>query len=96
MQVRFHARPGKGRELARVLLEAADALADLEACRIYLVSRLPDSEDAVWVTEVWTDAEAHSASLELEATKALIERSRPLIAGAPEPTELTPLGGKGL
>ncbi len=90
------AEPGKGDELAKLLLEAADALADTDACRVYLVSRSPDAEEVVWVTEFWTNAAEHSASLESDSTRALIERASPLIAGSPDATELAPLGGKGL
>jgi hypothetical protein len=39
MQVRFTAHSGHGEELAAVLLEAADGLAGVDACRLYLVSR---------------------------------------------------------
>lgn len=55
LHARFRAEPGKGAELAELLLEA-----------------------------------------ELEVTKALIDRGRPLIAQMSERTELSPLGGKGL
>jgi quinol monooxygenase YgiN len=96
LQVRFQAKRGKGAELAELLLQAARSLTDHEDCRLYLVSAFPDDEDAVSVTEIWTDADAHAASLELEVTRALIERARPLIAEIQERTDLLPLGGKGL
>ncbi len=96
IHVRFQAQPGKGDELAKLLLKAADTLADTDACRVYLVSRSPDAEEVVWVTEFWTNAAEHSASLESDSTRALIERASPLIAGSPDATELAPLGGKGL
>lgn len=95
MQVRFTARPGHGEELAAVLLEAADGLAGVDACRLYLVSRSPDDAEAVWVTEAWTSRDAHAASLEQESAQELIRRGLPLLAGPPEATELQPLGGKG-
>jgi quinol monooxygenase YgiN len=96
MQVRFTAQPGQGDALATMLLEAADGLADLKACRLYVVSRSPDHAETVWVTEVWTDRDTHAASLEDERAQALIKRALPLLAGPPEATELRPVGGKGL
>jgi quinol monooxygenase YgiN len=96
MQVRFTAQPGQGDVLAAMLVEVADGLADLEACRLYVVSRSPEHAETVWVTEAWTDREAHAASLEDERAQALINRALPLLAGRPEATELRPVGGKGL
>jgi hypothetical protein len=51
--------------------------------------------DAVWVIEVWDDAEAHQASLDLEAIQKLIARARPVIAEMGDRFEMQPLGGKG-
>jgi quinol monooxygenase YgiN len=96
MHVRFSARPGRGDELAAILLEAADGVRALGACLLYMVSRSPDDGDAVWVTEAWTDRAAHDASLQDPGARELIGRAMPLLAGAPEATELAPLGGKGL
>jgi len=48
MQLRFTARSGHGEALAAVLLEAADGLAGVDACRRYLVSRSANDAEAVW------------------------------------------------
>jgi quinol monooxygenase YgiN len=90
------ATPGAGDSLAGYLLDAAEALQEVDACRLYTVNRVPDDPDAVWVVEVWEDAEAHAASLELDAVRNLIVRARPLIADMPERIEMHPVGGKGL
>jgi quinol monooxygenase YgiN len=90
----FKAQPGKGDELAAILLEAADALRANDACLLYVVSR--EGADTIWVTEAWTDREAHDASLDDPAAKDQIARAMPLIAGIENRAELTPLGGKGL
>ncbi len=50
----------------------------------------------MWVSEVWTDQDAHDASLEPEDVRALIQEARPLIAGMSDQTQLTIHGGKGL
>jgi quinol monooxygenase YgiN len=94
---RLLAQPGKGDELEAILLEAAETLDADNDCLLYVVSRQPDNPEAVWVTEAWTSREAHRASLESEATRALIQRAMPLIAELPERSiELRPVGGKGL
>ena len=91
----FKAQPGQGPALAEILLEAADALRANEGCLLYVVSRGED-EDTIWVSEAWTDREAHDASLANPAARDQIARARPLIAGMDGRAEFTPLGGKGL
>jgi quinol monooxygenase YgiN len=91
----FKAQPGQGPALAEILLEAADALRANEGCLLYVVSRGED-EDTIWVSEAWTDREAHDASLDNPAARDQIARARPLIAGMDGRAEFTPLGGKGV
>jgi quinol monooxygenase YgiN len=93
---RISATEGDGDALAGHLMDAAAALGEVPSCRAYVVSRDPADADAVWVFEVWESAEAHQASLELDAVRALIARARPIIAGMGDRFELAPLGGKGL
>ena len=88
--------PGKRDELAAILLEASVAAKDFEGCDLYAVHIDDQDPDGVWVTEVWRDEEAHRASLQLESTKAVIARGRPLIAGFGEHKKLRTLGGWGL
>jgi quinol monooxygenase YgiN len=96
LQGRFTAQPGKGDELAALLLEAANAMRRLDDCLLYVIGRVPDEADAVLVYEVWASSEAHTASLDNEETKAAIARGRPLIAGMSDRVEFEPAGGKGL
>jgi quinol monooxygenase YgiN len=90
----FKAQPGKGDELAEILLAAADGLRADESCLLYVVSR--EGEDAIWVTEAWTDREAHDASLQAPGVPETIARARPLIAGMEGRAEFEVLGGKGV
>jgi quinol monooxygenase YgiN len=92
----FKAQPGQGDALAKLLVQAAEALDANADCELYVVSRSPDDHDAVWVTEVWTSADAHQASLEDQTIRELITKATPHIAGLAERFELSPLGGKGL
>jgi quinol monooxygenase YgiN len=92
----FRAVPRQGDALAALLLEAAEALHESEGCLLYLVNRVDDDPDAVWVMEVWTDEGAHQASLSLPSVLEIIGRARPLIAGSGARFELRPVGGRGL
>jgi quinol monooxygenase YgiN len=90
------ATPGDGDRLEALLLEAAEAVAAADGCLLYLVNRTDDDPDAVWVVEVWTSEEAHTASLELAGVQDVIGRARPLIAGMGDRLTLRPVGGTGL
>lgn len=92
---KFTAQPGKRDELAAILLQASELLQHNEGCVHYLIST-NDEADAVWVSEVWTDKEAHDASLEPDDVKAVIQQAMPLIASMSDQTELQVLGGKGV
>jgi quinol monooxygenase YgiN len=96
MQARFATRTGEGDAFEAILLEAAASLEDNDACVLYAVSRDGEDADVVWVTEVWSDGEAHAASLEDPAARAMIARAMPLLAGPPEARHLVPAGGKGV
>jgi quinol monooxygenase YgiN len=48
------------------------------------------------VTEVWTDAASHKASLQLPEVQAAIAKARPIIAGFEFQVETHPAGGFGL
>lgn len=88
------AKPGKGAELAGILIEAAGMNDAGSGCLQYEVNRAADDPDTIWVTEKWTSQEAVKASLENEDTRALIAKARPLIEDM-EMVELEPLGGLG-
>lgn len=93
---RIVATLGQGDALVALLLKAAESLANIEGCRLYVISRAPDDRDSIWVTEVWTDRAAHDASLRDERVRSVIQHARPLIASMSDSIELVPVGGKGL
>jgi quinol monooxygenase YgiN len=80
-------------ELAGILV---GGVAGMPGCLSYVVAVDPADPDALWVTEVWTDEEAHRASLSLPSVQDAIARGRPLIAGFGERFETRPVGGRGL
>ena len=90
---KMRAQPGKRDELVGLLREATGAL---PGCLSYIVARDPADTTAIWITEVWTDADSHKASLTLPDVQAAIARARPLIAGFEVQIETEPVGGFGL
>ncbi|WP_214765935.1 MULTISPECIES: antibiotic biosynthesis monooxygenase [unclassified Exiguobacterium] len=86
------ARQGK---LVELLLEAAASFEDEPSCLHYIVS-VSEEADPVIVHEIWTNQASHKASLELPATRRLIEQARPFITGMERLLTFDPQGGKGL
>ncbi|WP_268206755.1 putative quinol monooxygenase [Streptomyces shenzhenensis] len=92
------AQPGKGGELAAVLLEVAERLRGFPGCAIYLISQDAADPDTVRVTEVWQDETSARAAL---ATPPRADGPSPadvlaLLSSPPHRTDLTVLGGVGL
>jgi len=79
--------------LAAILLESTTAM---PGCLAYVVAEDLEDEDALWITEVWDNAQSHQASLQLPAVRDAITRARPLIAGFDSHVSTRPLGGVGL
>jgi quinol monooxygenase YgiN len=90
---RILAQPGKRGELAAILVPGDGGM---PGCLSYIVAEDPEAPDALWVTEVWVDREAHRASLQLPEVQAAIAKGRPLIAGFDSRAETNVLGGIGL
>src|ERR1700733_15819968 len=96
--VKFIAQPGRGEELAERLLQAADSLSDTPGCELYVINRVADEPDVVWVTELWLSQDALEASLEqLRAgdAQAQVAELQALLAAPPERIDVEPLGGVG-
>jgi quinol monooxygenase YgiN len=87
------AAPGKRDDLLAILGESVEGM---PGCLSYVIAKDPANADALWITEVWTDKDAHAASLKLPAVQAAIGKARPIIAGFPQHFETIPVGGHGL
>ena len=87
------AGPGLRGALAAILLESTTAM---PGCLSYVVAEDAADADALWITEVWDDAQSHQASLQLPQVRDAIARARPLIAGFDAHVATRPLGGHGL
>ncbi|NMP24952.1 putative quinol monooxygenase [Sulfobacillus harzensis] len=95
LYTKFTAHDGQRDVLVQILLEAADSMALVDGCDLYVVNIPDDDPNGVWVTEIWRDSVAHEASLSLDTAMALIQQARPLIAGVDQ-IKLRPVGGKGI
>ena len=95
MQVVMTALPGKGEELAELMLKASELVAPLKGCFIYVVQLSTSEKDTVLITEVWASKEDHQASLTNPEIQELIGKARPLISGMAHQAA-QPLGGHGL
>lgn len=84
---------GNRDRLVEILLEGTGSM---PGCLSYVVALDPEVTDRIWITEVWTDREAHAASLGLPAVQAAIGKARPLLGGFGQRTETVPVGGVGL
>ncbi|WP_221563206.1 putative quinol monooxygenase [Alkalihalobacillus sp. TS-13] len=93
---KFTVKEGLRNTLVDILLEAAESMQNLEECEIYLVNISDDEPNSVFVYEVWSNENAHKASLSLEATQTLIRRAKPIITGMERISTLKPMGGKGI
>lgn len=86
-------KPGQRHSLLALLLQGAE---NMPGCLTYIVARALRNQDAIWVTEVWTDEESHKASLQLPSVQNAITQAMPLIETF-EPGIITrPVGGVGL
>ncbi len=94
---KLKATAGNGEKLSSILLKAANLVSTAKGCRLYIVSKDKEDEDAVWVTEVWDSKEDHDNSLKVEGVRELISQAMPLLNGMPQKgQELEVLGGAGI
>lgn len=85
------ATPGERDTLIAILLENATGM---PGCLSYIVAKDPADADAIWITEVWDNADSHQASLSLPAVRDAITRARPIIAGFGERIVTEPVDGQ--
>lgn len=74
------ALPGKRDELVAILTRPSPELVEV-GCLSYEVGISDDDPETVFVAELWTSAEAHRASLQLDSVRASISEARPLLSG---------------
>ena len=84
----MNAVPGARDALIGFLLAGTKAMPGNLA---YLIAKDAADADAIWITEVWTSAELHLASLQLPGVQAAITKARPIIAGFGQRIETIPV-----
>jgi len=82
------AQPGQRAALAAILADGTTAMPGNIA---YLIGEDSANPDAIWIVELWSDKDAHAASLQLPAVQAAIKKGRPLIAGFGQRIEFKPV-----
>jgi quinol monooxygenase YgiN len=97
--MKMTAQPGRGPELADLLLRVTESLRDLPGCKIYAIAQDTEDPDTVRVIEAWQDEE--SAQRALTSSPADSNTPKPadviaLLAGPPERVDLDLRGGVGL
>jgi quinol monooxygenase YgiN len=90
---KFTSVPGKRSELIGIL---SASVGGMPGCLSYVVAEDPEDENAIWITEVWTDQPSHKASLGLPAVQQAIGKAKPLIASIAPHIVTRPVGGHGL
>ncbi|MFJ9856386.1 putative quinol monooxygenase [Streptomyces albogriseolus] len=97
-QATLTALPGRGGELAELLLTGMDegGAAASEHCVVYLVSRSASDPDVVHITEGWTSEEEHERLFRGEAAQALVSRISGLLACEPVHSDHVPVRGKAV
>ncbi|MCW4386337.1 antibiotic biosynthesis monooxygenase [Salinibacterium sp. SYSU T00001] len=73
-------KPGKRDEVVAILTRRNPQLGEA-GCLLYEVGVNDDEPDTVFVAELWTSAEAHRASLQLDSVRAAIAEAMPLLSG---------------
>ena len=90
------AHPGKGDELAALLLSAAsgDGPAANKDCVLFLIGRSVSNPDVLSVWEGWTTKDAHAKNFASERAKTFTAKIAALVAGDGRYEDDVPLGGK--
>jgi quinol monooxygenase YgiN len=95
MQAVITAAQGKGDELAHIMLQASEVVSTMDGCILYVVQQSLTDNAKVLITEVWTNKEAHAASLTNENIRTLIMKAKPIIIGM-DHNPAKYIGGHGL
>jgi quinol monooxygenase YgiN len=81
---RMTALPGRRDELIALLLDGFRAGGDDCGLLVYSINTAFDDPDTLWLTQLWTDKEAHDATTRSEPVAAVTCQVPPLLAQQPE------------
>jgi quinol monooxygenase YgiN len=81
---RMTALPGRRDELIALLLDGFRAGGDDSGLLAFSINKAFDDPDAIWLTQLWIDKEAHDATTRSEPVAAVSRQVPPLLAQQPE------------
>ncbi len=87
---RMTALSGRRDELINVLLDGFRAGGDGSGLLTYSINTVVDDPDAIWLTQLWIDKDAHDATTRSEPVAAVTRRLPQLLARQPEACTVTP------
>ena len=98
--MKMTAQPGRGAELADLLLQVTENLRDFPGCEIYLIAQDAKDPDTVRVIEAWQDEETAQQALTSSSSSSTTGPTpadvMALLAAPPERVDLDLRGGIGL
>ncbi|WP_067667763.1 putative quinol monooxygenase [Nocardia miyunensis] len=80
---RMTALPGRREEVIALIKESARVGGSDSGLLTYSINTALDDPDAIWVTELWTDKEAHDATTRSEPVQVVTQRFVDLLAEPP-------------
>lgn len=84
-------RPGQRGKVVDILTRPNRQLEEA-GCLLYEVGVSDEHPDTVFVAELWTSAEAHGSSLQLESVRAAIAEAMPFLSGQMEGKQFSVIG----
>ena len=96
MWVKLDIQPGKRDEAVEIIQEALAAVESEPGTLIYVLNADPNDENVLYFYEAYTDNDALTAHGAADWFAAFGPKLRPVLAGRPNMTFLSALGGKGL
>ncbi len=82
--------------LAGKFIESVEIQRENPACELMIVSRSPEDDDAIYLTEVWSSQSEWEEARNNPAIAEWAKDMPSLVAQAPQSVRLEPIGGKGL
>jgi quinol monooxygenase YgiN len=82
--------------LASKFIESVEIQQGNPACELMIVSRSPEEDDAIYLTEVWSSESEWEEARNNPAIAEWAKDMPSLVAQAPQSVRLDPIGGKGL
>jgi quinol monooxygenase YgiN len=87
-------KPDKRDEVIRIMLESGKPFDTNDNCLLYMVSKDTQSENVIWVLDVWNSYEAHEEAMAKSDMRQFVKEAIPLLQHRPEQFIIQPVGGK--